>query len=550
MALELRKTGLSVLGKVPWGTHFCHFYENKQDLLDTVVPYLKTGLESKELCLWIVSNPHPITIDEARRALAQAVPDLDRHFSAGNIEILDALDWYLEDDPFRLEKVMNAWKAKLEQALALGYEGLRVSGDTFWLREKDRKDFCAYEKQVNDSLTQRRITILCTYPLAKSEAAEILDVLNVHQFATARRQGEWQAIQNPESIQANVEVRRLNEELKRIVKKTPQRPLILRYGVAVLAVTVALIINRLLQLHLVGAPAMLFLCAIMFSAWYGGVKPSLLAIPLAVVAFAYHFVTPINSWSVDVRELPRLLLFVMSALFVISLSAAQRRAAESLRHARDVLAGTVEELKRSNQALRNENTERKHAEARLHAKEQEFRAIVENAPDLIARYDREFRRTYVNPAFYKLYDLPTEALIGKPMFSIIRDAGLDVKEDKLAQIRKGFATVFDTGKSYEFEITLPIPSGRRDYSVRVFPELDLNGAVNNVLSIARDITESKRAEEELKKEKEVLEKIFENIPVMIGFVGKDGRIKLVNPEWERSMGWTLKELQDQNVDIF
>ncbi|HEV2826853.1 MAG TPA: PAS domain S-box protein, partial [Pyrinomonadaceae bacterium] len=47
-----------------------------------------------------------------------------------------------------------------------------------------------------------------------------------------------------------------------------------------------------------------------------------------------------------------------------------------------------------------------------------------------------------------------------------------------------------------------------------------------------------------------LEKIFENIPVMIGFVGKDGRIKLVNPEWERSMGWTLKELQDQNVDIF
>ena len=62
----------------------------------------------------------------------------------------------------------------------------------------------------------------------------------------------------------------------------------------------------------------------------------------------------------------------------------------------------------------------------------------------------------------------------------------------------------------------------RYYSVRLFPELDLNGSVINVLGIARDITERKLAEEELKKEKEILEKIFDNIPVMIGFVGDDG----------------------------
>lgn len=550
MSSELRDSGINVVGDVPWGTHFCHFYETKQDLLDTLVPYFKAGLENNECCLWVVSDDDLITVEEARTALAHVVPDLDRQLSLGKVEILSGHQWYHEKNALNLERVRSAWHAKLKQALARGSDGLRVSGDTFWLADKDWKDFCAYEKQLNDSITGRRMTILCTYPLGKSGAAEVLDVMNVHQFAAARRQGEWQVIQSPESARAKAEVKRLNEDLERIARKTPEPPFVLRYVVAVLAVIVALIINRLLNINLVGAPAMLFLCALMFSAWYGGAKPALLAMPIAVMAFAYYFVTPVNSFAVDVREIPRLSLFVLASLFVISLSAAQKRGAESLRRARDVLAGTVEELKRANHALGTENTERKQAEARLHAKEQEFRAIVENAPDHIARYDREFRRVYANPSLANAYGLPVETLIGKPMFSIIREAGLAVEEEYLSHIRQRYADVFDTGKSYEFQVRVPMPTGTKDYSVRIFPEFDLNGSVVNVLSIARDITASKRAEEELKREKEVLEKIFDNIPVMIGFVGQDGRVKLVNPEWERTIGWTLKELQEHNVDIF
>ena len=46
-ALDLRKTGISVVGDVPWGTHFCYFYETKQDLLDTLVPYFKADWKAK-----------------------------------------------------------------------------------------------------------------------------------------------------------------------------------------------------------------------------------------------------------------------------------------------------------------------------------------------------------------------------------------------------------------------------------------------------------------------------------------------------------------------
>jgi PAS domain S-box-containing protein len=212
---------MSIIGDVPWGTHFCHFYETKQDLLDTLVPYFKAGLESKEFCLWVVSNSELITVEEAKEALEQAVPDLDRHLSDEDIEILDGPDWYLKEDVFNLERVMSAWDAKLNRALALGYDGMRISGDTFWLGEKDWKDFCVYEKQLDDSLTDRPVTALCTYPLAKSGAAQILDVVQTHQFAIARRQGKWEVVETTELVQAKAEIKRLNEELEqRVVERT------------------------------------------------------------------------------------------------------------------------------------------------------------------------------------------------------------------------------------------------------------------------------------------------------------------------------------------
>src|SRR5229473_1445716 len=80
MATETRKTGIDDVGDmVAWGAHFCHFYETKEDLLDTLISYCKSGLESEEYCLWIVAGP--LTIEEARDALKHAVPDLDRYLA-------------------------------------------------------------------------------------------------------------------------------------------------------------------------------------------------------------------------------------------------------------------------------------------------------------------------------------------------------------------------------------------------------------------------------------------------------------------------------------
>jgi signal transduction histidine kinase len=221
MATEMRKTGVDVVGDMPWGTHFCLFYETRADLLETLVSYCKAGLESQEFCLWVVAEP--LTGEDARLALKRVVPDLDQYLADHSIEIVAARDWYLQDGTFDLKRVISGWNEKLTSASARGYVGVRVTGDTAWLEKKDWKDFCEYEDSLNQAIVGQRLAVLCTYPLAACGAAEILDVVRTHQFAVTKRRGSWDVIETAGHKQAKAEIKRLNEELEqRVLERTSQ----------------------------------------------------------------------------------------------------------------------------------------------------------------------------------------------------------------------------------------------------------------------------------------------------------------------------------------
>jgi signal transduction histidine kinase len=220
-ATETRKTGIDVVGDIPWGAHFCLFYETKEDLLDTLISYCKAGLESEEFCLWVVADP--VTVEDAINALKTVVPDIDRYLADSSLEIISARDWYLQGGAFDLNRVTDAWYEKLARALSRGYAGVRVTGDTAWLAQKDWKDFCEYEEGLNEAVANRRLAVLCTYPLAACGAVEILEVVRTHQFALARRHGNWDVIETAGLKQAKTEIKRLNEELEqRVVERTSQ----------------------------------------------------------------------------------------------------------------------------------------------------------------------------------------------------------------------------------------------------------------------------------------------------------------------------------------
>jgi DNA repair protein RadC len=183
-----RETGISVVSTVPWGSHICFFYNTSQDLVDILVPYFKAGLQNNECCIWITSGT--ISQKEAEEAMGKAMPDFSQYLASEKIEIIPHTDWYLKDDIFNGERVLNAWINKLERAMASGNDGLRVSGDTAWLERRDWNEFIAYEGEINRTIGKYNMLAFCTYPLHKHGASQAINVMSKHQYNLIKHKDE------------------------------------------------------------------------------------------------------------------------------------------------------------------------------------------------------------------------------------------------------------------------------------------------------------------------------------------------------------------------
>jgi hypothetical protein len=179
----LRHAGITFVGEIPFGTHFCHFFETEEDLLDSTLPFFKAGLEAKEFCLWVVAEP--LTPEKATTALRRAVPDLDRFLADGSIEIHSARQWYLKAGAIDFTRLIDVWDERLAQALHDGFAGMRVNVSTAWLPAKDWGAFSEYEEKLNEWIAGKRLIVSCSYPLATTSATAILDVARTHRFIIA-----------------------------------------------------------------------------------------------------------------------------------------------------------------------------------------------------------------------------------------------------------------------------------------------------------------------------------------------------------------------------
>ncbi len=308
----------------------------------------------------------------------------------------------------------------------------------------------------------------------------------------------------------------------------PKRPMIWSYGIAVLSVAAAVFISRWPALHLRDAPVSLFLCAAILSAWFGGVGPGLLATALSALAFYYYFLPPTYSLDAKPEEMPRLFVFMVSALFVGSLSVAQRRATESLRTARDDLKVTVKELQNTNEALQAESRERMQIGNRLRRSE----AYLAEAQRLTHTgsfgWNAQSGEIRWSDETFRIFECDRKTT---PTLEVILQR---THPDDVAFVKQTIEHASQEQKDLDFEHRLLMQDGSIKY-VRVVGRTvkDKSGEIEFVGALM-DITSAKEAEDRTRL-------IIDTVPAQLWTESPEGVVDFVNRRWIDYTGMTLEQ---------
>jgi PAS domain S-box-containing protein len=193
-------------------------------------------------------------------------------------------------------------------------------------------------------------------------------------------------------------------------------------------------------------------------------------------------------------------------------------------------------------ALRT-RAEGKRMESLLSQREHEYRTLAENSPDVIVRYDRQGRRIYVNPEFERVNRLTAQQVLGKTTAELSTE--LKPKADVFTE---RLMAAMESGTADKVDLSWDKDGKQICWFVRVAPEFDANGKVTSALTIWSDITERKLAEETLRREQALLNRIMVTSPVGIAVVSMEGQITFANPQAERILGLSKEEMTQRSYN--
>jgi PAS domain S-box-containing protein len=585
MKNSLRKSGIDIIGDVPWGTHICQFHHTKEDLTDILVPYFKAGLENNEFCLWVTSQP--LEVEDAIEAFRSAVPDLDVYQKKGQIEIISYKDWFLNEGSFCPEMVSNRCAERLTYATNSGYEGVRLCGNNSWLNKDNWDSFIKFKEQMDNVICNCQMIVLCTYPLDRHNIADIIYLSVNHQFALIKRDGKWERIESYKRkmveetavkatkdwentfdavpdliaiIDTNYKVVRANRAMASKLGMTPEE---------CIGLTCYSVVHETIkppsfcphrQMLKDGFEHTAEVCENCLGGYFI-VSVSPLYDSEGKLIGSIHVARDINERKIieealrDSEEKYRNLIetanegiFLMNAEFKITY--ANKITAEKLRYTQEEIIGksvmdfipedskpiaerSLEKRRRGinesyelklmckdgssfwsvisakslfdmdgnftgSLGMLTDITERVQAERALLESETHFRILAENSPDIITRFDRQYRHIYANPATVESYGISLAEIIGKTQGEL----GRDTKKVKAWEAH--LESTYVTGKTETFEYYISRQGKKHYFNTKIVPEL-AEGKVISVLAISREITDIKEAEAKLKVTLENLE---------------------------------------------
>src|SRR4028118_537454 len=286
------------------------------------------------------------------------------------------------------------------------------------------------------------------------------------------------------------------------------RSLMLRYAVAVLAVALALLLTFLLWPVIQPHSSLIFLAAVMFSAWYGGLGSGLLCTVLSTLAIAYFFESPVYSLAIAFADVLRLSIFVLVALLISSLNGMRQRTEETL-------------LKR----------------------EEEIRLITDAVPILISYIDSAQRYRFNNYTYEEWFGYSLREINGKHLKEVLGESAYQELE--------GYFEAALSGQQVTYEKTVTFKDARQRYIRSTYIPHVGEQQVKGFVALVDDITEDKRAEEALKKERDFSSAVIGTVGSLVVVLDPQGRIVGFNKACEKTMGYSFDEVTGKLLwDLF
>jgi len=182
-------------------------------------------------------------------------------------------------------------------------------------------------------------------------------------------------------------------------------------------------------------------------------------------------------------------------------------------------------------------TERKKAEEALREGEEKWTSLTRNTNDIIMIVDKQGVLQYINKT---LPPYTPEETIGKMVYEYVPKDQHDILSNSLTK-------VFKTGEQGTYEVSSNIPKiGTIWFSTKVVP-IKRDGAITDVILISTDITESKKAEENLRESEEKYRGLIQNSKDSIVVIDLKGNVKFANETTEKLTGYSISEGVGMNV---
>jgi PAS domain S-box-containing protein len=182
-------------------------------------------------------------------------------------------------------------------------------------------------------------------------------------------------------------------------------------------------------------------------------------------------------------------------------------------------------------------TERKEAQEQLRRSEARYRNLVEAAPDVIYTMDEDGTLLTLNPAFEEVTGWAPGEWEGEHFSGLVPD-------EDIADTMEAYEALMD-GEDVEFEIHFNTADGERIVGHVVCVPLEDEDGSRRILGVVRDVTDRKKAQEQLRRSEARYRRLVEGSPDAIFTLAPDGSFGSVNAAWTDTTGWTRAEIEDK-----